>query len=175
MASGNETADSSWLPPDPNPPLEERRPWRPPSLKRKAVDPQSLTYLLVDEIVGDVAGLSLSGWPAADPKGRLRFDVEGNPLHLFVGTEAFQSFLVSQGVRKEERGLRVGDAFAVQIVKTPTADSVEPLTTWVRAIYDVTRDARYVAKLMFYGAITDKWSTREAHRYKLTESPAGGG
>ena len=164
----------SWLPP-PSPTAGERhrRRWKPPTLDK--LDPERFFYLVVDEIVGGSLGLVLSDWPDVDEQGRLRFG--GAPRMLGADREALQSFLSEhrQPVALAQRPPRIGDAFAVRVIRDAFAEvsdelaaqtRMEPLlppAQWIEPpIYDVSAEAREAAKAAFYAAVTPTLTPEEA-------------
>jgi hypothetical protein len=174
-ASGRGLA--SWLPDLPSrPPAESLRSWKAPSLTTQGVDQRSLTYVIVEEMVGDTVGLSLYPWPAADSEGRLRFETDRQPTEVAVTCEELCGFLhrhelgfVAIGTgRPEDRELRAGDVFAVRIEGSLAGGPGRPLEGW-RELYDISADAREVAKLAYYGALTEKWEWKHARDLLLTE------
>jgi hypothetical protein len=165
----------SWLPPPSTTVREQhpRRPWKPPDLDER--DFARLFYLVVDEIVGGSLGLVLSDWPEVDEQGRLRFD--GTPVMLGAEREALQSFLSEHRLpgALAQRPLRIGDAFAVRVIRDALAEvsdelaaqtRLEPLlppAKWIEPpVYDVSAEAREAAKAAFYAAVTPTLGPGEA-------------
>ena len=167
----------TWLQPSPRKRKLKLRPWKAPSLTEAGFDIDGLSYVVVEEIVGSVAGLSVSPWPGADRRGRLRFPVENDPVEIAVDVDAFCEFLneslagapgfitfvPKRGGRErlEERQLRIGTTFAVEIRREGTRWT-KPFRRWIARIYDITTDARLVAKLASYGALTEHWDREKA-------------
>ena len=144
---------------------EDFPPWTPPCVPPDLLqDTARLSYLVVDEIVGDVVTLALAPWPVSDPLGRVRFpeDAVGAPAgHLLVHHRELRERLYEGFMR---RAPRVGDAFAAVLgeeVSRRLAASGEVVldrdTRLVEAlpsrIADLTAEARNVAKLAFYAAV----------------------
>ena len=118
----------SWLPPPPETRARGVRPWRPPSIGD--IETDRLTYVVVDEIVDNSVGLSVSEWPQVDEQGRVRF-LDPAPARLVAAAaDALSAFLaehrkvagervegLSENQRRElvERPVRIGDAFAVRV------------------------------------------------------------
>jgi hypothetical protein len=130
---------------------------------------------VVDEVFGELAELSLSGWPVIDPLGRLRF-VEGTTAHLEVDASRMRTFLRRHRTPRKEAGrvLRTGDAFGF-LVRQRALDAflsarrssstasvrerravLDPANwDWlVPPIYDVSPEAREAAKLSYNAALT---------------------
>jgi hypothetical protein len=155
------------------------RPWLAPSLRLSRRSAERLTYVVVDEIVEGIVGLSMSPWPVADELGRLRFDIEQDPVHVAVGLETLCEFLRGRGfpfyppkeaaADEEKRGLLIGTTFAMEIKKPRAVRWGKPLDRWVGQIHDITADARDLAKLALYGALTEIWSEKKADRLGLVE------
>jgi len=166
-------------------PDPERRPWRPPSLARLAepVDVAGLTYIVVEELIRpDRVGLSLASWPVADRNGRLRFHGDG-PAHVGVALSALTDYLARHrvaGPRGRRRPLRVGDVFAAVVGglgdhahdDTDTEPIwIEGLDSWlVPPVYDLTADAREVAKLAYYAGVSAVWPHDRAVQNRLTDN-----
>ncbi len=169
----------SWLPPVPSPPKEHRRPWLAPSLQR-GLDVTTLTYIVVDEIVAGIVGLSLSQWPEADPQGRLRFAVDDDPTHVAVDVETLCEFLNEHGLSfvpmeratdPKARPLLIGTTLAARVRRTSATLWRKPLGRWIPGpIYDITGSAREVAKLAYYGSVADRWDQKRAEDLGLTKS-----
>jgi hypothetical protein len=70
--------------------------------------------------------------------------------------------------------LRIGAAFAVEIRRPGARTWTKPLSRWVKRIYDITADARYVAKLANYGALADHWDQETATKLDLVAEPDEG-
>lgn len=173
---------SGWLPEPPADHTDTFEPWRPPALKRK--NREEFRYLLIDELVGDTLGLSLSPWPSVDEVGRVRF--HGEPLLLGANADAFKRLLDKHRRPRQlrRRPLRIGDAFAVRVndealarlaAEAASGARLEPApdpSTWIRPpIYDVTGDAREHAKSSFYSAVTSKLAPHEAAELRKMDMP----
>lgn len=118
----------SWLPKlPPRPALERMRPWRPPTLANANVDVVRLTYIVIDEMVGDQIRLSLEPWPYADDIGRLRFPPKRPGDSAIVNRASFCALLGDCGHQllpeppdpkaEHRRHLRIGDVFAAVLDK----------------------------------------------------------
>jgi len=162
----------SWPPPRPTEDTGPTRPWDPehPLDSKLKEDSEQLLYIVVDEIIEEWIGLSVSVWPVADPEGRLRFlDPEG-PVEISTRMKAAQNFLLAAPIAREtspaER-LRVGASFAAR-VKGQNARSVleslreraglgearvDELSDLFENPVDLTEKGRLIARLAYYGAI----------------------
>ncbi len=169
------------LPSPPERKGEPLRPWEAPSLSGQGVDPAGLRYVAVDEIVGDRVGLSISGWPGADAVGRLCFPIAEGVAEAVVSAETLCRFLEGSNLRfaprlsgplpRGRRELRVGTVLAARVKSSDGEEWGEPLSDWLEEpVYDITKDARYVAKLAYWGAVTGKWNKEQADAYRLTDS-----
>lgn len=134
-----------------------RRPWLPACLAARGRTPEdvrALRYVVVDEVVGDDVGLTVSPWPAADGWGRLRFPEAGDRVEIGVS----KARLVRELYRplRRRRTPRVGDVFAVRL--SPVAEDLvatgedlrwdRPLAALAEGpVYDLSQEARTVAKL----------------------------
>src|SRR5687768_14115779 len=143
----------------------DRRPWTPPCVPAELLDdPATLSYLVVDEIVGDTVTIAVSGWPGSDELGRVRFDAiaADAPIgHLLVHRKELHERLYEGWLR---RAPRVGDAFAAVLGDAVAARLAEAgeviLDSAVRLadalpgpVADLSAEARNVAKLAFYAAV----------------------
>jgi beta-lactamase superfamily II metal-dependent hydrolase len=151
-----------------------RRPWRPASLRSAALsddDLRALSYVVVDEIVGDVLALAVSPWPAADGHGRLRFEPAAMGDIVMAGNQLGER-LYRDWVR---RAPRVGDVLATRlptrVLKTLKAgddvvvdDTFDLAELFADDVYDVSADARKVAKLAYYAAASQPISAAEMRR-----------
>ena len=117
---------------------EVQRPWLPPGLRAHGLsqdDVRELTYVVVDEIVGSSVTMTLSEWPWADARGRLRFTVDDRTRGVTVDLHALDRALYRGWLR---RSPRVGDVFAAH-VPDPAHEAQEPfeaeyrLARWNRA------------------------------------------
>jgi hypothetical protein len=142
-----------------------RRPWTPPCVPAELLaDPSRLSYLVVDEIVGDTVSITVSGWPGSDDLGRVRFDgptADAPSGHLLVHRKELHERLYEGWLR---RAPRVGDAFATVLDDGVAArlarDGEVVLDRTVRLadalpgpVADLTAEARTVAKLAFHAAM----------------------
>ena len=164
-----------WLPPEP--PAEEpaERLWVPPSLR--AVDVGSLVYVVVEELLEDAVNLLVSDWPGLDEEGRLQFS--GPPIEVVADRKQLAQFLAVHRLPAElrERPLRTGDTFAFRPasdLRPLLEESNERLTPeqWITPpVYDVSADARDVAKAAFYGAVTPTLDPAAAGRLEPIVEP----
>jgi hypothetical protein len=119
------------------------------------VSPERLSYIVVEEMIGDAIGLSVCDWPEVDDQGRLKFVARA----ILVGVE--RGWLEEQLLEHRtphdiaERGLRIGDVFAAADVELRAREEESQLTisTWTPPINDLTAEARDAAKTAFYGAV----------------------
>jgi hypothetical protein len=153
------------------------RPWMPPSLENLNLDVTLLTYLAVDEIIEERVRLSLSSWPLADRDGRLRFELPRKRNTAIIHRLELCRFLSDCGHEllpeppdskaQHHRFLRIGDVFAAQIRRG--IRTTAPVEDWmIKPVYDLTADAREVAKLAYYGAVTERWTEQRAKKYKIS-------
>jgi hypothetical protein len=155
---------------------EVRRPWLPSALhahgwSRFTVG--TLTYLVLDEIVGSSATLLLSTWPWADAQGRVRFEVDDSTRGVTVDVGALEHALYRGWL---DRPPRVGDVFAA-VVPQAVHDLQEPdeAPQWDRPIadlvdgpvYDLTPEGRTVAALADSALVSTVLPATEASRLGL--------
>lgn len=171
----------TWPPPRPQPHRVAPRPWHPPdppddSLKH--ID--RLLYIVVDEVVEDWVGLSVSQWPDADASGRLRFDSSLGPLEIGTTKESLVRFLKTAAKRVKSR-LDVGSVFAARVKDGTARDflsqaagrtdeaarAFQDLAAWLEKPWDLTEQARYVAKLSYYGALLSTLPEEVGQRWRF--------
>lgn len=83
-----------------------------------------LSHIVVDEMIDDIAGLSLSPWPLVDDRARVRFP-RGNSAEIAIPIESLQRAVHASRKRFAEAGLipaelagrpiELGDVFAAEI------------------------------------------------------------
>lgn len=136
---------------------------------------ERLTYIVVDEIVEDVVGLSLHPWPDADREGRLRFPSGKAAVRVSVPKKDWCDYLrgldLGFSLERGGRGPRVGDAFAAEVRGSIGRRWRHPLTRWIPGtLHDLSREARKVAKLAYYGSATDRWDIEQAEELGLRKT-----
>jgi hypothetical protein len=136
----------------------------------------SLSYVVVDELEGGVAGLVASPWPRVDERGRLHFGEEEDSRHVSVTEEALLALLeekrrpmvqveLDEQAEQElkSRRLAIGDVFAARVRGRrgrPSggdgAHSGTPIDPrkWIRGeVLDLTAEARELAKVQTAAAV----------------------
>jgi hypothetical protein len=159
---------------------EVRRPWLPAALRAHGWSQSTvgtLTYLVLDEIVGRSATLLLSAWPWADVQGRVRFAVDDSTRGVTVDICALEHALYRGWL---ERRPRIGDVFAA-VVPQAVHDLQEPdeAPQWGRPIadlvdgpvYDLTPEGRTVAALADSALVSPVLPVAEAGRLGLAGRP----
>ena len=153
---------------------ERRRPWLPACLSVHGLgvdDVAGFSYLVVEEIVEDVAGVTVSPWPAADGNGRLRFAAADVPEVGIPVAQLHEELYVGW----LDRLPRIGDVFA-----GPLDDSLLPAaatSVWSGPLadllpgplYDLTQEARLVAKLAMYAVRSDILPMTRAEEYGMDD------
>jgi len=139
----------------------------------RGVSARGLRYVVVDEVFGELAELSVSGWPVVDALGRLRF-AGAATAHLEVDASRMRTFLRRHRMPRKQAGraLRTGDSFAFVVrqrgfeafLSAPSSltapaerrDDLDPASwDWlVPPIYDISLEARETAKLSYNAALT---------------------
>jgi hypothetical protein len=155
-----------------DPPDRVRRPWLPGCLAAHGLTTATVTelsYLVVEEMVEDVTAITVSPWPAADAHGRLRFDntdiTEVAVPTAVLHTELYRGWL--------SRRPRIGDVFASRVERAALAEAAEgvwsgPLQRLLPgAVYDLSAEARKVAKLALYAVRSDILDPAEARATDL--------
>jgi hypothetical protein len=156
----------------PAPPPATTGPWAPERPDIGEGELAGLSYVVVDEIVGDVADLSVSPWPEVDERGRLRF-VEGGRLSVRAGTEQLRGYLARTDFRTTAalRPVRTGDVFAVKVrrrkleslARRRAAGAPQPPSAWmIPPVWDIAGAARDKAKEAFYAAVTPTLTPQQA-------------
>jgi hypothetical protein len=151
---------------------DPQRPWLPPSLYRLGFTQQTvgaLTYLFLDEILIEIVTVLLHPWPNADRHGRVRFDARDRQVELSAPQREVQRLLY----KRLRRRPRTGDAFAARI----RSDSLRALTDGAEPpsladlldgpVYDLSADAKVVAKLAYYGSVTSVIPAAKADAWGL--------
>lgn len=158
--------------------VEVAIPWLPASLRAHGlteVDVKRLSYVVLDEIVDDAATLAVHRWPVADKDGRVRFPDLDACRHVAVPLRALRTELYSGWLQREPR---LGDVFGFVL-----ADAAERRlrrqsdVRWQRGlhslvggpIYDLSPDARIVAKLSYYAAMAPVLAEEEVDHWRLAE------
>ena len=148
------------------PPSIGRKLWRPRGvgLPRKGLE--KLSYIVVDEIVGDDADVSVSAWPKVDDRGRLVFSDEP-ALGVRTNVKALTDYLNTVDFRsgRGSAPLRMGSALAA-VVRTARLSGgdrspVPPASWLVPPVYDISTPARAKAKEAFYAAVAPTLSPAE--------------
>lgn len=128
-------------------------PWVPPLLSRVPFPVlQRLTYAVLDEQdepPGEVSFV-LTPWPRIDDLGRVRHDRD-DPIEVGVAETSWRSLLAGRRLPEvlRERPPRIGDVFAVMLLRRDPHHLLDP----IGPVVDVTADARDAARSAFYGAV----------------------
>jgi hypothetical protein len=154
------------------------RPWLPRSLRehgltRKTVN--QLVYVVVDDIDDEVAVLAVYPWPVADRAGRVRFLELEDCRHVGISKRKLESQLYRKLIRRLPRS---GDVFGASLTD-PAREWLRTHqdTMWPRAldsflrgpVYDLSADARAVAKLAYYAAMTPVLDKEHVDQWNLAE------
>ncbi len=142
-------------------------PWRPSclpdQLRERLAD---LSYVIVDEVVGNLVTMTVSPWPDADRHGRVRFFATSSPVsgpgHLLVHQRELHDLLYQGWLRRDPRP---GDVFATAVAaevgerlrrgEDVVLDADLRLATVLPGtVCDLTAEARNVAKLAFYAGVS---------------------
>lgn len=154
-------------------------PWLPASLRAHDLtvsDAKSLAYIVIDEIVDDVATLAIHPWPVADEQGRVRFPELGACRHAAVSVRALETELYHGWLEREPR---VGDVFGAALTDAgrrrlsrhdDTRCQLRSLLS--PPVYDLSPDARIAAKLAYYAAMAPVLPGEKARRWNLSEKEA---
>jgi beta-lactamase superfamily II metal-dependent hydrolase len=156
-----------------------RRPWLPASIREHFTDKTvtSLSYIAVDEILGNLVALAVSPWPAADGHGRLRFDHANDRGHIIVHRSELHDMLYDGWLRRDPR---VGDVFAAQIGTDVEAHlaagkdvalgpNLRLVDVLQEVVHDISADARRVAKLGYYAAMAPVVQYQQAEDHRQNE------
>ena len=151
-------------------------PWLPGTLRASGLtinDAKRLSYIVVDEIMDDVATLAVHSWPVADDQGRVRFPDLEACRHAAVSLQALKSLLYQHWLKRDPR---VGDVFGAVISDAAKRALIRrDDTRWqlrsllTPPIYDLSQDARIATKLAYYAAMAPVLTKTEMNRWSLTE------
>lgn len=145
------------------PPPVADRPWLPAGVGLSRDGLEKLSYIVVDEIVGEDVDLSVSSWPMVDVRGRLLMPTK-DPLAVHAEVEALAAYVNRPDVRAGRRpiDIRMGTAMAAE-VRTRAMGAARPrLDRWlVPPVHDITAPARDKAKAAFYAAVAPALDPKE--------------
>jgi hypothetical protein len=153
----------SWLPRHRAAPLAaDAGPWVPAGFAHERISWTTLSYIVVDELSKEVAGLVVASWPLLDPKGRVRFS--GSSWRVGAQVDELAALLRADRIVPgagagagpgSQRPVRIGDAFAAKATRPRGRHAaVPPLARWLSPpVYDVSADARDAAKAALFGAV----------------------
>ena len=139
------------------------RPWRPAGLREvPARSVARLSYVVVEEIVGDRVVLAVHDWPRTDRLGRHRFHDAADRGHVVVHRSELRGVVYDGWLLREPR---VGDTFAARIaprVQQRLAggddvllDGSLRLTDVLQGeVRDVSAEARTVGKVAYFAAMS---------------------
>ena len=145
------------------PPPVADRPWRPAGVGLPRDGLEKLSYIVVDEIVGEDVDLSVSSWPMVDDRGRLLMPTE-DPLAVHAEVEALTAYVNRPDVRAGRRpiDIRMGTALAAEVRTRAMGDARPRLDRWlVPPVHDITAPARDKAKAAFYAAVAPALDPKE--------------
>jgi hypothetical protein len=142
--------------------------WQPEGLDLPGATLQTLSYVVVDELVENAVRLSVSAWPSVDEAGRLRFEGGERPRSVPADLKQLRKFVKAKragGGRSSQ--IRMGTVLAVRVDKSvlPEPESNEEMREhasteprrpdeWMEPpVYDITGAARDKAKEAFYAAV----------------------
>jgi hypothetical protein len=156
----------------------ERPPWLPDSLGAHRLttdDVKRLSYIVVDEIVDDVATLAVYPWPVADAAGRVRFPDLSACRHVALSRQALEDELYHGSLERDPRpgdvfGAVLTDAAKRRLARHDHLTWRSPRSLVDPPIYDMSADARRLAKLAYYAAMTTVLAKKDADRWKLTKN-----
>jgi hypothetical protein len=132
-------------------------PWAPEDLPIAADDLARWSYVVLEEIVDDIAVLRRWPWPVVDPLGRLLWPdgAEHESNAIAVDVELLTAQLYTPN--KIQRQPRCGDTFAVQgdAVHHSHERSPHDLRDVLGSheMYDVSADAREAAKIAYQSSL----------------------
>lgn len=145
-------------------------PWRPEGIELADEELVRLSYVVVDEIVGDAIDVSVSPWPGVDDRGRLVFPEEPAAT-VQADADALRRY-VARDV-PEHGPLRTGDVFGARVRRARLAEAGERLlspSTWlVRPVHDLRAPARDKAKEAFYAAVAPTLTPAQAEEMRRVE------
>ena len=162
------------------------RPWTPPGVPEEMVAGKRLSYVVVDEIAGDTVTLAISAWPGSDTEGRVRFEEPAGDepacIHLLVHRKELHAVLYEPSLKREPLA---GDTFAAEVGNVVREaldedgdvvldDTMRLAEALPGRIFDLTKEARNVAKLAFFAAVGGTRRHRHAQALGQAPRPAAG-
>lgn len=153
--------------------IESPRPWLPPSLVRHHFTPDSvveLSYLFIDEIVDSTVTFLAHRWPFADRLGRVNFGARDEQIEFSISLTAAQRLLYRSFRRRQPRP---GDAFAARVrpdavQRLQDEGGLVDLSEVVDGmVFNLSAEARLVAKLAYHGSLTAVFSDDKAKEWGL--------
>jgi hypothetical protein len=160
----------TWPPPPPEEPDVPHRPWNPRHRRAPGLvkEYERLVYIVIDEIVEDWVGLSVSLWPHADDNGRLRFADPRGSVEVGTSRTALRRFLET-GEHHDPKAPepRIGDTFTARVQKRSAEELLELLRrraghgearvknlgTFLERPVELNDEGRLLAKLASFGAV----------------------
>jgi hypothetical protein len=152
--------------------------WMPVGTPLPKTELEHVSYIVIDEIVGDTVDVSISRWPDLDERGRLLFAEDESPRTVRASAAALEKYLSSVDFRSAHwpRSIRMGDVFAARVRKRKlraleregeTAATPRGPSAWmIPPVYDITAQARDKAKEAFYAAVSPTLRPPEARAMK---------
>jgi hypothetical protein len=152
--------------------------WAPVDTALPEAELAHVSYIVIDEIVGDAVDISISRWPDLDERGRLLFTEDESPRSVRASAAALEKYLSSVDFRSAHwpRPIRMGDVFAARIRmrklralerEGETAATPPGPSAWmIPPVYDITAQARDKAKEAFYAAVSPTLRPTEARAMK---------
>ncbi len=139
--------------------------WQPRLPGRVRAQPDD-AYVVVDELLDGVVTLAVTPWPHLDGAGRLCFTGEIQALHHPAAEFEDQVVSAREAGRQPSarRPLRIGDAFLAR------PGAMHP-SEW-QSLFDVSGDAREMAKIAFYGAAAPVARDRERAQERAFVEPS---
>lgn len=140
-------------------------------------------YVVVDEIVDEWVGLSVTGWPNADQEGRLRFTEPKGAVEVGTSLRALRHFLQGQvaGSGDDASEPRIGTTFAARSRVARATDLLDKLRKrgthgkvrvsnlgeFLERPVDLTIQGRRLARLAYYGAVMATMPSRLERHWRL--------
>lgn len=132
--------------------------WAPEDLPIDKAELGSWAYVVLEEIVDDLALLRSWPWPVVDPLGRLlwpgKAELETDSVAVSIGLLQAQLYTTANNIKRQPR---CGDTFAVpgaSVRRWPRRRVIDLRAVFGEgAVYDISADAREAVKIAYQASL----------------------